>query len=85
MFTGRLAIVVAADIAVYAAGSARSTGGAGAVAMLVGPGAPLVMERGKKYCPMYILLTEREGRNGRKLALGLDSMDQAQAKGRVDY
>lgn len=46
--TGRLAIVVAADIAVYAAGSARSTGGAGAVAMLVGPNAPLVMERGKK-------------------------------------
>lgn len=32
----------------YAAGSARSTGGAGAVAMLVGPNAPLVMERGKK-------------------------------------
>ncbi|KAJ7383355.1 Hydroxymethylglutaryl-CoA synthase, cytoplasmic [Desmophyllum pertusum] len=45
---GRLAIVVAADIAVYAAGSARSTGGAGAVAMLVGPGAPLVMERGMR-------------------------------------
>ena len=39
--------MVAADIAVYAAGSARSTGGAGAVAMLVGPNAPLVMERGK--------------------------------------
>lgn len=32
----------------YAAGNARSTGGAGAVAMLVGPNAPLVMERGKK-------------------------------------
>ena len=45
--TGRLAIVVAADIAVYAAGSARSTGGAGAVAMLIGPNAPLVMERSK--------------------------------------
>ena len=43
---GRLAIVVAADIAVYAAGNARSTGGAGAVAMLVGPNAPVVMERG---------------------------------------
>ena len=38
--------MVAADIAVYAAGSARSTGGAGAVAMLIGPNAPLVMERG---------------------------------------
>ena len=47
LFAGRLAIVVAADIAVYAVGSARSTGGAGAVAMLVGPDAPLVMERGK--------------------------------------
>ena len=47
LFAGRLAIVVAADIAVYAAGSARSTGGAGAVAMLVGPDATLVMERGK--------------------------------------
>ena len=47
LFAGRLAIVVAADIAVYAAGSARSTGGAGAVAMLVGPDAPLVMERGE--------------------------------------
>ena len=46
-WTGRLAIVVAADIAVYAAGNARSTGGAGAVAMLVGPNAPVVMERGK--------------------------------------
>lgn len=39
--------MVAADIAVYAAGSARSTGGAGAVAMLIGPNAPLVMERGE--------------------------------------
>jgi len=44
---GRLAVVVAADIAVYAAGSsARATGGAGAVAMLVGPGASLVVDRG---------------------------------------
>ncbi|XP_022802331.1 hydroxymethylglutaryl-CoA synthase, mitochondrial-like [Stylophora pistillata] len=45
---GRLAIVVAADIAVYAAGNARSTGGAGAIAMLVGPNAPLVMEPGMR-------------------------------------
>lgn len=43
---GRYAIVVAADIAVYAKGSARPTGGAGAVAMLIGPNAPLVMDRG---------------------------------------
>lgn len=43
---GRLALVVCADIAVYAQGSARPTGGAGAVAMLVGPNAPLVFDRG---------------------------------------
>lgn len=45
---GRYALVVAADIAVYAEGNARPTGGAGAVAMLVGPNAPLVMDRGIK-------------------------------------
>ena len=38
--------MVAADIAVYATGNARPTGGAGAIAMLVGPNAPLVFERG---------------------------------------
>ncbi|KAL1439427.1 hypothetical protein MTO96_010244 [Rhipicephalus appendiculatus] len=43
---GRYAIVVAADIAVYATGPARPTGGAGAVAMLIGPNAALVLERG---------------------------------------
>ena len=43
---GRLAIVVAADIAVYAAGNARCTGGGGAIAMVVGPNAPLVFDRG---------------------------------------
>ncbi|KAK6492564.1 hydroxymethylglutaryl-CoA synthase [Huso huso] len=43
---GRYALVVAGDIAVYATGSARPTGGAGAVAMLVGPNAPLVFDRG---------------------------------------
>nr|XP_054763979.1 hydroxymethylglutaryl-CoA synthase 1-like [Lytechinus pictus] len=43
---GRYALVVAGDIAVYATGNARPTGGAGAVAMLVGPHAPLVIERG---------------------------------------
>ncbi|XP_042251722.1 hydroxymethylglutaryl-CoA synthase, cytoplasmic isoform X2 [Thunnus maccoyii] len=43
---GRYALVVAGDIAVYATGSARPTGGAGAVAMLVGPNAPLAFERG---------------------------------------
>lgn len=43
---GRDAIVVAGDIALYAKGAARPTGGAGAVAMLVGPNAPIVVEPG---------------------------------------
>lgn len=42
---GRLAMVVCGDIAVYAKGPARPTGGAGAVAMLIGPDAPLVFDR----------------------------------------
>lgn len=42
---GRLAIVVAGDIAVYAEGAARPAGGAGAVALLIGPNAPVVFER----------------------------------------
>ncbi|CAN3354573.1 hydroxymethylglutaryl-CoA synthase [Diutina catenulata] len=41
---GRDAIVVAGDIAIYAEGAARPTGGAGAIAMLIGPDAPLVFE-----------------------------------------
>ncbi|XP_049839401.1 hydroxymethylglutaryl-CoA synthase 1 [Schistocerca gregaria] len=41
---GRYALVVCGDIAVYAKGNARPTGGAGAVAMLVGANAPLVIE-----------------------------------------
>lgn len=43
---GRDAIVVAGDIALYAKGNARPTGGAGIVAMLVGPNAPLAIEPG---------------------------------------
>lgn len=43
---GRDAIVVAGDIALYAKGNARPTGGAGAVAMLIGPDAPLVVDAG---------------------------------------
>lgn len=42
---GRDAIVFAGDIAIYAEGSARPVGGAGAFACLVGPNAPLVLER----------------------------------------
>lgn len=34
------------DIAVYAEGNARCTGGAGAIAMLVGKDAPIVIDRG---------------------------------------
>jgi hypothetical protein len=45
---GRLAIVVAGDIAVYPAGPARPTGGAGVVAILIGPDAPLVLEPGMR-------------------------------------
>ena len=43
---GRDAIVVAGDIALYAKGNARPTGGAGAVAMLIGPDAPVAVEPG---------------------------------------
>lgn len=41
---GRYALVVAGDIAIYAEGGARPVGGAGSVAMLIGPNAPLVLE-----------------------------------------
>ena len=41
---GRNAIVFAGDIAIYAEGSARPAGGAGACAMLIGPNAPVVFE-----------------------------------------
>lgn len=40
-------MVVAGDIAIYATGNARPTGGVGAVALLIGPNAPLIFERGK--------------------------------------
>jgi len=43
---GRYGLVVAGDIAVYGTVVARPTGGAGAVAMLIGPNAPLVLEPG---------------------------------------
>lgn len=43
---GRSAIVVAGDIALYRKGNARPTGGAGCVAMLLGPNAPLIIEPG---------------------------------------
>ncbi|KAL1782811.1 hydroxymethylglutaryl-CoA synthase, cytoplasmic [Sigmodon hispidus] len=43
---GRYALVVAGDIAIYATGNARPTGGVGAVALLIGPNAPLIFDRG---------------------------------------
>jgi hydroxymethylglutaryl-CoA synthase len=42
---GRNAIVMCGDIAIYKEGSARPVGGMGACAMLIGPNAPLVVER----------------------------------------
>lgn len=45
---GRDAIVVTGDIALYKKGNARPTGGAGCVAMLIGPNAPLVIEPGMR-------------------------------------
>jgi hydroxymethylglutaryl-CoA synthase len=45
---GRDAIVVAGDIAFYAKGNARPTGGAGAVAIFIGPNAPIVFEPGMR-------------------------------------
>nr|KAF6413327.1 3-hydroxy-3-methylglutaryl-CoA synthase 2 [Molossus molossus] len=43
---GRYAVVVCGDIAVYSNSTLRPSGGAGAVAMLIGPQAPLALERG---------------------------------------
>jgi hydroxymethylglutaryl-CoA synthase len=43
---GRFAVVVMTDISLYPAGPARPTSGAGAVALLIGPDAPLALERG---------------------------------------
>ena len=45
---GRDAIVCTGDIALYKKGNARPTGGAGCVALLIGPDAPLVFEPGKR-------------------------------------
>ena len=53
---GRNAIVFAGDIAIYAEGSARAVGGAGACAMLIGPNAPLVLERA--FSLSFIIITQ---------------------------
>ena len=43
---GRDAVVVTGDIALYKKGNARPTGGAGCVALLIGPDAPVVFDAG---------------------------------------
>jgi len=53
---GRNAIVVAGDIAVYAEGAARPAGGAGACAVLIGPNAPVVFQRGF-YVVLLVLMS----------------------------
>ncbi|KAL9242849.1 hypothetical protein vseg_016808 [Gypsophila vaccaria] len=53
---GRYGLVVCTDSAVYAEGAARPTGGAAAIAMLVGPDAPIVFEsklRGSHMAHVY--------------------------------
>ncbi|CAM9557375.1 unnamed protein product, partial [Heterosigma akashiwo] len=44
---GRFAVVVCGDISMHVQGSARATGGAGTVALLVGPDAPLALAPGR--------------------------------------
>jgi len=53
---GRYGLVVAGDIAVYGTVAARPTGGAGVVAMLVGPNAPLALEPGLRASHMEQLM-----------------------------
>jgi hydroxymethylglutaryl-CoA synthase len=43
-YDGRWGLVLCSDVAVYSKGPARPTGGVGAIAMLVGPNAPLVVD-----------------------------------------
>ncbi len=50
---GRYAAVVMGDIAVYAKGNARPTGGCGAIALLIGPNAPLKFEQGKRILSLW--------------------------------
>ena len=41
---GRVGIVIASDVSVYPKGNARPTGGAGCVALLIGPDAPIIVD-----------------------------------------
>ncbi|CAB1102703.1 unnamed protein product [Ectocarpus sp. CCAP 1310/34] len=84
---GRYALVVCGDIAVYEAGPARPTGGCGAVAMLVGPDAPLVLEPGLRsthsrdaydfYKPKHSEYAEVDGRLSQSVYL--ESVDKCYA------
>ncbi|CAM9964888.1 unnamed protein product [Ectocarpus sp. 4 AP-2014] len=81
---GRYALVVCGDIAVYEAGPARPTGGCGAVAMLVGPDAPLVLEPGLRsthsrdaydfYKPKHSEYAEVDGRLSQVRAAEIPSL-----------
>ena len=44
LIIGRYGIVLSSDIAVYPKGPARPTGGVGAIAILIGPNAPIVFD-----------------------------------------
>ncbi|KAJ3431172.1 3-hydroxy-3-methylglutaryl coenzyme a synthase [Anaeramoeba flamelloides] len=52
-YDGGYAIVVSTDIAIYEKGPARPTGGCGAIAMLIGPDAPIVFEKDHGYLSSY--------------------------------
>ena len=41
---GRYGIIISSDVAVYPKGNARATGGAGAIAFLIGPDAPIAFD-----------------------------------------
>ena len=55
---GRYALVVAGDVAVYPPGPARPTGGAGAIAMLIGPNAPITFNKGIHTCLISHLILQ---------------------------
>jgi 3-hydroxy-3-methylglutaryl CoA synthase len=56
---GRCGIVVMADIAIYGKGPARPTGGVGAVALLIGPDAPLEIKPTKQHYMRFVSMTVR--------------------------
>ena len=53
---GRCGIVVMADIAIYGKGPARPTGGVGAVALLIGPDAPLEIKPTKQHYMRFVTM-----------------------------